>query len=134
MKKLTKNQQLVFDQLVKNKTPQSAYDILDDLRAEGLRAPLQVYRALDKLVEFDLVHRLESMNAFVACAHDHDEAHHHHHGGFCAFAICNDCGSVNEFNDPVIAGQLQNWAGNEGFKTQSTTVELRGLCEGCQPN
>ncbi|WP_135074744.1 Fur family transcriptional regulator [Terasakiella sp. SH-1] len=130
MKELTKNQQLVFDQLQSSKTPQSAYDILDALRDEGLRAPLQVYRALDKLVERQMVHRLESMNAFVACSHDHED--HHHHGGFCAFAICNDCGIVDEFAAPVISEQLSDWATNQNFKTQSSTVEIRGLCSSCQ--
>ena len=53
----------------------------------GLRAPLQVYRALDKLVETGLVHRLESLNAFVACAHKHC-----HDDCASAFAICEKCG------------------------------------------
>ena len=66
---LTKNQSLVFDVLTRAEQPISAYTILDRLREHGFRAPLQVYRALDKLLEAGLVHRLESLNAFVACAH-----------------------------------------------------------------
>jgi Fe2+ or Zn2+ uptake regulation protein len=50
----------------------SAYDILDRLRGSGLRSPLQIYRALGPLTEQGLVHRLESLSAFVACAHPHD--------------------------------------------------------------
>src|SRR5690606_24509193 len=48
---LTRNQELVLGTLAHAEAPLSAYDILDRLRSEGLRAPLQVYRALDKLTE-----------------------------------------------------------------------------------
>jgi Fur family zinc uptake transcriptional regulator len=62
---LTKNQSLVMGALSQANGPLSAYTILDELREHGFRAPLQVYRALEKVVEFGLVHRLESLNAFV---------------------------------------------------------------------
>ena len=65
--KLTRNQQLVYDALTGAKTPLSAYTLLDQLRDAGFRAPLQVYRALEKLIEIGQVHRLESINSFVAC-------------------------------------------------------------------
>jgi Fur family zinc uptake transcriptional regulator len=72
---LTKNQSLVMGALTNSDGPLSAYTILDQLRDHGFRAPLQVYRALDKLVEFGLVHRLESLNAFVACRHPGCDGH-----------------------------------------------------------
>src|SRR5690606_9624291 len=72
---LTRNQTLVLDALEKADAPLSAYTILDRLRGDGLRAPLQVYRALEKLLSAGLVHRLESLNAFVACARPHCHAH-----------------------------------------------------------
>ncbi len=91
---LTRNQSLVFNALVESDGPLSAYTLLDRLREHGFRAPLQVYRALDKLVEFGMVHRLESLNAFVACAHPHDGCSGH---GTVAFMICNTCGHVTSF-------------------------------------
>src|SRR3954470_20560978 len=94
---LTKNQGLVLGTLEKAEGPLSAYTILDALRSDGLRAPLQVYRALDKLLAFGLVHRLESLNAFVACAHPHCHA-----SSMMAFAICEKCGSVEEFSNDVV--------------------------------
>lgn len=124
---LTRNQGLVLDTLNASGAPLSAYDILDKLRAEGLRAPLQIYRALDKLVERGLAHRLESLNAFVACADEHC-----HRKGLIAFAICANCGKVDEFADPVIEDRLGAWAGQEGFKVERTTMEIRGQCALCQ--
>ena len=103
-----------------------------ELQEEGrellhtLRAPLQVYRALDKLVERGLAHRLESLNAFVACADEHC-----HRKGLIAFAICEGCGKVDEFADAVIEDRLGKWAGATGFKVERTTMEIRGKCAEC---
>jgi Fur family transcriptional regulator, zinc uptake regulator len=124
---LTKNQKLVFDTLSRADGPLSAYTILDQLRDNGFRAPLQVYRALDKLLSFGLVHRLESLNAFVACAHPQCHAH-----GMIAFAICETCGQVDEFSDATIEARLADWTGSHGFKPAKTTVEIRGTCGQCR--
>ena len=126
---LTKNQALVLGVLKAATSPKSAYDILDDLRGDGFRAPLQVYRALEKLTEFGLVHRLESLNAFVACADPHDHEAHEH--GITAFAICEDCGTVTEFHDQGIEGRLHAWQSAEHFKPEKTTIEIRGHCKDC---
>lgn len=126
---LTRNQTLVLGVLKHAAAPRSAYDILDGLRGDGFRAPLQVYRALDKLMEIGLVHRLESLNAFVACSDPHDHEAHEH--GVTAFAICEDCGSVTEFHDEVIEGRLAAWQKSESFKPEKTTIEIRGHCREC---
>jgi Fur family zinc uptake transcriptional regulator len=123
---LTRNQGLVLGKLTESVGPLSAYDILDRLRGDGLKAPLQVYRALDKLVERGLAHRLESLNAFVACADAHC-----HRKGTLAFAICEDCGKVDEFSDDVLQERLAGWAEAAGFKRSRTTIELRGQCKAC---
>lgn len=123
---LTRNQAFVFETLQNADGPMSAYTILDELREDGFRAPLQVYRALDKLVEMGLVHRLESLNAFVACDHPDGDPH-----GTIAFAICEDCGRVDEFADDEIVKRLGNWAARENFRLDKTIIELRGTCEAC---
>jgi Fur family zinc uptake transcriptional regulator len=129
---LTRNQSLVLDRLTRSDAPVSAYGLLDQLREEGLRAPLQVYRALDKLVELGLAHRLESLNAFVACAHAHDHAIvAPHAGGTTAFAICENCGRVDEFSDDDVQQGLAGWAERTGFRPRLTTIELRGRCRDC---
>jgi len=123
---LTRNQSLVLDTLTGATGPLSAYGILDRVRGDGIKAPLQIYRALDKLVELGLAHRLESLNAFVACAHA-DE----HHEGLAAFAICESCGRVDEFADEVVEERLAAWSRSTGFKTERTTIEIRGHCKDC---
>ncbi len=99
--KLTNNQNLVLSVLQLSGHPLSAYTILDRLRDDGLKATLQVYRALEKLLEAGRIHRLESMNAFVACCHS---KHRQIHPRIIAFEICEPCGKVNEYHDTGIRG------------------------------
>lgn len=126
---LTRNQDLVLSTLNDAEGPLSAYDILDRLREEGLRAPLQVYRALDKLIEQGLAHRLESLNAFVCCA---GTACHQQEAGLAAFAICTECGRVDEFAAPAAVAAFEAWADGSGFAVERTTIELRGRCRDCR--
>lgn len=101
--KLTRNQSLVLSVLQSSEQPLSAYTILDRLRDDGLKAPLQIYRALDKLMEAGRIHRLKSMNAFVVCCHS---KHGQIHPRIPAFEICEGCGKVNEFHDAKIEDAL----------------------------
>lgn len=123
---LTKNQEMVLGALSAADGPLSAYTILDRLRDRGFRAPLQVYRALEKLLDYGLVHRLESINAFVACAHPHC-----HGRGSIAFAICEKCGQVEEFSDATVQSRLGDWSRDHGFKPSKTAIEIRGTCATC---
>ena len=123
---LTKHQALVLGALAREESPASAYTLLAQLQAEGLRAPQQVYRALDKLIEYGLVHRVETMNSFVACAHPHDHQH-----GLVVFAICDQCGHVDEFSDSAIERRLSGWSKDNGFRMGAATVELHGQCARC---
>jgi Fur family zinc uptake transcriptional regulator len=104
--------------------PLSAYELLDRMRAHGAITPPTVYRALDALITAGLVHRLESLNAYVACRHDH--SHH-----LAAFAICESCGSVTEFTDPQIGRRLNGWASGHAFHPKQVTLEMKGLCDAC---
>ena len=123
---LTANQQLVFKALGEAAAPLSAYTILERLQGKGIKAPLQVYRALEKLIDFGLVHRLESLNAFVVCDHHGD-----HTQNPVAFAICDACGLVSEFVDLSVQEGLNRWTTGHAFRPKRVTVELRGLCESC---
>ena len=123
---LTRNQLLVLEKLEASVGPLSAYTLLDLLREQGFRAPLQVYRALDTLMRGGFVHRLESINAFVACAEPHDHSH-----SMTAFAICDKCGQVAEFSDETLGTQLEQWVGSTGFLAKKAVIEFRGTCANC---
>lgn len=123
---LKKNQKLVYDALHSANSPLSAYAILDLLRDDGFRAPLQVYRALEKLTEFGLVHKIESLNAFVACSHEDCATTEP-----AAFMICEECESVSELGDSKLSKHLGALANTQDFALKHTTVELHGRCKNC---
>ena len=124
--KLTRNQEVVFKALKTAKQPLSAYQILalDSVRDNGLKAPLTIYRALDKLIERGLVHRIESLNAFVLCDHEpHSEP--------AAFMICQDCRSTIEFSASNLRRSVARQAGAHGFQMEAMHLEVSGHCEAC---
>jgi len=123
--RMTRNQALVLELLRRESRAMTAYQILEALRGQGFRQPVQVYRALDSLMAREQVHRIESLNAFVACRHD---THHYLSG----FAICDDCRTVWGFTVPE-GVELMALADSKGFQTHDVMVELHGLCKECRP-
>ena len=124
---LTGNSKLVMDLLEVKKGPLSAYMILDELRDAGLRAPLQVYRALEKLISLGRVHRVESLNAFIACSHMSCE-----NRGMSAFVICDICDHVQEVWDESISLFLDELAEKTKIKASKSNIELHGICDACE--
>ncbi|MFO1033789.1 MAG: Fur family transcriptional regulator [Hyphomicrobiales bacterium] len=123
---LTLNQKLVLDAISGTAAPQSAYDILDKLRGRGLKAPLQVYRALERLMELGLVHKLESLSAFVACQHPAGEGQ-----AATIFLICESCGAVAERTSACVSGDLAGLARQDGFRVSHSNIEIKGRCGRC---
>ncbi len=106
--------------------PVGAYQVLDALRADGRSAaPPTVYRALDFLLAQGLVHRVESLNAFIGCPHP-GEAH------ATQFLICKDCGTAVELDDPRIDRAIDGTAAKLGFAVAARTVEISGTCADCR--
>ena len=121
---LTKNQALVLGALSAASQPLGAYALLEQLRDQGFKAPLQVYRALDQLIELKLVHRLESLNAWTVCCGDH-------HRDTPVFAICDDCGSVTEHFDKELSSGITSLSQRSGFVPDRSIIEIHGQCDKC---
>ena len=47
------------------------------------------------------------------------------------YLVCNDCGTVTEFENSTIARHQAELARNLGFTVQSLKIELRGICGNC---
>jgi Fur family zinc uptake transcriptional regulator len=122
---LVANHEQVYLALQSARAPMTAYEILETLRPAGISAPPTVYRALSRLVEEGLAHRLESINSYVACV---DPDHWHHSA---VFAICRDCGHIDELFEDAFIRRLTERASKRGFKVDTATVELRGHCASC---
>jgi Fur family zinc uptake transcriptional regulator len=102
-----------------------AYSILDRLREEGFGSqPPVAYRALDFLVANGLAHKIERLNAFIACVHTH-------HSHTPAFMICRLCDAVAEALSTTARGVLHEAAHATGFHIERTVIEAEGICPGC---
>lgn len=103
-----------------------AYEVLERLGAEGFgRQPPVAYRALDFLVENGLAHRIQRLNAFVACTGPGD-AHSP------VFLICRACGSVAEAPGAALRAALEAAASAAGFAVERANIEALGLCPACR--
>jgi Fur family zinc uptake transcriptional regulator len=123
---LTQTRRLVFDLVLKAEQPIGAYRILEAMKDRGGRVmPPTVYRALNFLRAKGLVHRIESLNAFVACTHGAGG-----HDG--QFLICDTCGRAQELVDPGVSELLRLTAGTVGFQVTQPIVELKGQCAECR--
>lgn len=125
--RLTPMRRQVLSILAESHKPLGAYEILELAAPGGPRpAPITIYRALDFLVAHGLVHRIESRNAFLACAHGHAS------GALVAFLICERCGAVGEVPATAIADAIAASAGAMGFSPKISVIEVTGVCAHCR--
>jgi Fur family zinc uptake transcriptional regulator len=124
---LSKNQQVVFDIIVKAKEPLKAYSILYNVQKKGIKAPQQIYRTLDKLIEIGKIHKIESRNAFVACKNINCEL-----SKATAFSICENCEQVEEIKDIKLSKYLSNYNDKTGMKYKKYNLEFYGICRKCK--
>lgn len=125
--RLTPIRRRVLEVLLESHNPLGAYEIIDRAARSGPRpAPITIYRALDFLIDNDLVHRIESRNAFVACVHKHAS------GDLVVFLICEKCGAVGEAPGAAFAETLKAASRAAGFSPKSPVVEIGGICAHCR--
>lgn len=122
--RLTPVRRRTLEILLESHKALGAYDVLARLRDEGFgNQPPVAYRALAFLVEQGLAHRIEGLQAFVACARPGD-AHEP------AFLVCRRCRRVAEAPLPDSTGDAEGDV--EGFAVERRVVETQGLCPDCR--
>jgi len=124
--RLTDQRRRVLEILTDLSRPVGAYELLDRLKT-GLpgATPPTVYRALAFLLAEGLVHKLESLNAYVGCPHP-GEPHR------SQFLICRQCGEVREMEDAAVERSLCSLLDAEGFSPERRVVEITGCCARCR--
>ncbi len=131
--RLNDMQMRIRDLLAGAEKPLSAYDVIDALRGQGRLAPPTVYRALQKLIDEGLAHRLETRNAYVACQHgDATCEPGHGHAHRAGFMICRVCGRAQEFGDAEVEALLAQTAAHSGFVAERVAIEIQGFCQLCR--
>ncbi|MEO1309719.1 MAG: Fur family transcriptional regulator [Pseudomonadota bacterium] len=124
---LTRNEERVLAALAGAERPQKAYDLLETLKPQGVKAPMTVYRALDGLTEKGLVHKIDALNAYIVCESDH--AHDH---ASQIFVICRNCGDAREVDDCGVEARVKDVAEANAFALADARLEISGLCAACR--
>lgn len=113
--------------------PLGAYDLINILQQQRIQtgqkpsnvAPPTVYRSLDFLLEFGLIHQLNSINAYIPCCHPRAE-----HAA--AFLICQKCSKVQELSNPPVSQMIEFSQQTLDFAVKKSMIELSGICHDCR--
>jgi len=123
---LTPLRRRVLGLILEAESPSTAYQLLDRLREfhDGATPPT-IYRALYFLMEKRLIHKVESLNAFIPCieAGQFNDA--------VQFLICVQCGTVTAIRDSNVSAALEQAAKRAGFRPGKAVVEIDGTCAAC---
>ncbi len=123
--KLNENEKRVIKVLMGSHRALGAYEIADKASDKSKRLqPNQVYRAIDKLIEMGLAHKVKSEGGYIAC----------HSGNDCVapvLMICASCHQVAETENNDVNGAIKQSVELTGFVLQQQNVELTGLCPDC---
>ncbi len=125
--KFTQLRKQVFELIWRSHQPLGAYRIMELLAESTTRrvAPPTVYRALEFLQEQGLVHKINSLNAFIGCPHP---GHTHE----SCFLLCKACGNAMECDQTDILNAINRTAHASQFAMQTAAIEIVGLCQKCQ--
>jgi Fur family zinc uptake transcriptional regulator len=128
--RLTPLREQVLNLVWQSHKPLGAYAILELLVTQPgakprRQAPPTVYRALEFLQEHGLVHRINSLNAFIGCQHPREQHRGH-------FLICRQCATAVEIFDAAVAAALHQAAVQARFLDDGAVAEITGLCPNCQ--
>ena len=121
------SQDMVLKVLRKNKLPLSAYAILEKLKKSGIKSPPIVYRALENLIKNGRVHRINELNAFVACNCESDHTH-----DISVLTVCSTCKKVEELHDHAIIQHLGKLRQMDISLAEHAVIELPVTCAQCQ--
>jgi Fur family zinc uptake transcriptional regulator len=125
--RLTPIRRLVLEIVLASGEPIGAYEILAQLNKlkDSREAPVTIYRALEFLISIGLVHRVASLNSYIACDHPH-------HDDGAQLLICRTCGATEEICDKSVESAIAKLAGRKGYTAISPLVEIAGTCAGCR--
>ncbi len=121
---LSKNEKLVWETLAASVDALKAYEILDQLKDKGVRAPMTVYRALDGLETKGHIHKLDGLNAFVLCNHEGPHV-------VQTFLVCESCSTVKELEVVALEADILPAVRSADFDLHTARLEIKGNCASC---
>src|SRR5690606_19689226 len=116
----------VLELLLNHERSLKAYELLNEIRAIHPNAtPPTVYRALDFLLEEGLVHRVDTLNSFMACGDAAGAPHN-------LLVVCTGCGAVAEIHDDIVRNRLADRIKSVSYRLAGDEIEVKALCAACQ--
>lgn len=128
--RLTKLREHVLILILKHGKPLGAYSLMDLLEESSDRervAPPTIYRTLDFLLEYRLIHKIHSLNAYVSNNNPRREES-------SVILICSDCGTAQEVPNNTIQQAINLSASQHRFAVQKQVIEITGCCGSCKKN
>jgi Fur family zinc uptake transcriptional regulator len=138
--KLTELRQQVLLLIWENHKPLGAYTLIDQLAEKTQRriAPPTVYRTLEFLLALGLIHRINSLNAYIGCTQPHMHQHQTDQSQSDQvfdkrnyFLICKKCHETEEILDASLSEKIESVSLHYKFVPQEQWLEITGLCEEC---
>lgn len=131
--KLTPLRKQVLLLIWQSHKPLGAYTLIDMLAESEQRrvAPPTVYRTLEFLLELALIHRINSLNAYIGCVSPQS-----HHGSSPTaanyFFICSRCQNSQEVIDTSLGKAISDAGQHFDFISQQQWLEVTGVCKDCK--
>ena len=123
--RLTDLRRAIFEILIKSEKPLRAYEIIEKMREHGKRIhAATIYRILEFLSSNGLVHRVDALNAYIACTKNHTD-----HPSL--LFICSNCSRTAEIDDPELCGSIHKNLIKLGMSSNNDCIEVKGRCENC---
>ncbi|MDR1126298.1 MAG: transcriptional repressor [Deltaproteobacteria bacterium] len=123
--RLTRLRRAILELLLAAGSPVKAYDLIEQMRGKGERlTPATIYRTLDFLLQYGLVHRINSTNTFIPCTGNHDE-----HA--LLMFVCSECHQAEELDDPALYESMRARLREMGRSLRDNSIEIQGRCEKC---
>ncbi|MDR2055313.1 MAG: transcriptional repressor [Desulfovibrio sp.] len=123
--RLTSLRRSILEILVAADFPVKAYDIIEYMRDKGKRVtPASIYRTLDFLLQNGLVHRVNSLNAYIPCTGKHSNH-------ILLMFICSECQKTTEIDDQTLYDSMQSRLEELGMSLQGGCIEIQGTCKEC---
>lgn len=87
--------------------------------------PPTVHRALEFWIKNNFIHKVESLNCYVACELEHTMCSSH-------FMICQICHNVSERSFTSLPELLLQESQKHDFLMRRFHLEIHGVCQSCQ--
>jgi Fur family transcriptional regulator, zinc uptake regulator len=125
--RLTPMRRQVLELIWESHRAVKAYDLLDRIKPKtGTAKPATVYRALDFLMGQGLIHKVESLNAFIGCSyseHPHQQL----------LLTCSQCQEVEERPAEGVMDAIAKELERAAFIIHHKAIEIHGMCGRCAP-